>query len=68
VKAPQALLWQPGHHEAKSSKAEEPKEGKQEAAGSDAVLVMAGIELVFFLVAGVVLCFGFGMSIVLITY
>jgi len=27
-----------------------------------------GIELIFFLVAGVVLCFGFGMKIMLITY
>jgi len=32
------------------------------------VLVLAGIELIFFLVAGVVLCFGYGMKIVLITY
>jgi len=32
------------------------------------VLVLAGTELFFFLVAGVVLCFGFGMKIMLITY
>jgi len=31
------------------------------------VLVSAGIELNFFLVAGVVLCFGFGMKIMLTT-
>jgi len=32
------------------------------------VLALAGIELIFFLVAGVVLCFGFGMKIMLIIY
>ena len=30
-----------------------------------AVLVLAGIELVFFLVAGIVLCFGFSTRIML---
>jgi len=34
----------------------------------DLVLVSAGVELIFFLVAGVVLCFGFGMKIMFITY
>jgi len=32
------------------------------------VLLLAGIELIFFLITGVVLCFGFGMKIMLITY
>jgi len=32
------------------------------------VLVLAGIELIFFLVACVVVCFGFVMKIVLITH
>jgi len=32
------------------------------------VLVLAGIELIFFLVAGIVLCFGFRKRIMLITY
>ena len=32
------------------------------------VLVLAGIELVFFLVAGIVLCVGFRMKIMLITH
>ena len=31
------------------------------------VLVLAGIELIFFLVAGAVLCFGFSVSMMLIT-
>jgi len=31
------------------------------------VLVSAGIELIFFLVVGIVLCFGFGVKIMLIT-
>ena len=31
------------------------------------VLVLAGIELIFFLVAGIVLCFGFSVRIMLIT-
>ena len=34
---------------------------------SIAVLVSAGIELIFFLVAGTVLCFGFSVRIMLIT-
>ena len=29
------------------------------------MLVLAGIELIIFLVAGIVLCFGFGMRIML---
>jgi len=32
------------------------------------VLVSAGIELIFFLVADIVLCFGFRMRIMLITH
>jgi len=32
------------------------------------VLVLAGIELIFFVVAGIVLCFGFRMRIMLITH
>ena len=32
------------------------------------VLVSAGIKLIFFLVAGIVLCFGFRMRIMLITH
>jgi len=32
------------------------------------VLVSSGIELIFFLVAGIVLCFGFSVRIVLITH
>ena len=32
------------------------------------VLVSAGIELIFFLVAGIVLCFGFSRKIMLITH
>ena len=32
------------------------------------VLVSAGIELIFFLVAGTVLCFGFSVRIMLITH
>jgi len=32
------------------------------------VLVLAGIELIFILVAGIMLCFEFGMSIMLITH
>ena len=32
------------------------------------VLVSAGIELIFFLVAGIVLCFGFSMRIMLIAH
>ena len=32
------------------------------------VLVSARIELIFFLVAGIVLCFGFRMRIMLITH
>ena len=32
------------------------------------VLVSAGIELIFFLVAGIVLCFGFSRRIMLITH
>ena len=32
------------------------------------VLALAGIELIFFLVAGIVLCFGFSMTIKLITH
>jgi len=32
------------------------------------VLVLAEIELIFFLVTGVVSCFGFGMKIKLVTY
>ena len=32
------------------------------------VLVLAGIKLIFFLVAGIVLCFGFRIRIVLITH
>jgi len=32
------------------------------------ILVSAGIELIFFLIIGVVLCFGFGMKIMPITY
>ena len=31
----------------------------------DAILVLAGIELIFFLVVGGVLCFGFGLKIML---
>ena len=31
-------------------------------------VVSAGIELIFFLVAGAVLCFGFGVRIMLITH
>ena len=31
------------------------------------VLVLAGIELIFFLVAGTVLCFGFSVRMMLIT-
>jgi len=31
-------------------------------------LVSAGLELIFFLVAGTVLCFGCSMRIILITY
>lgn len=31
------------------------------------ILVSAGIESVFFLVAGMVLCFGFQMTIMLVT-
>ena len=34
---------------------------------SPSVLVSAGIELIFFLVAGTVLCFGFSVRITLIT-
>jgi len=33
-----------------------------------AVLVFTGIELIFFLVAGIALCFGFSMRIMSITY
>ena len=36
--------------------------------GVDTVLVLAGIELIFFLVAGTVLCFGFRMRTMLITH
>ena len=32
------------------------------------VLVLAGLELIFFLVAGVVLCFGFSRTIMWITH
>jgi len=32
------------------------------------VLVLTGIELIFFLVAGIVLCFGFSMRRMLIMY
>ena len=32
------------------------------------VLVLAGIELIFFLVAGTVLCFGFSVRMMLITH
>ena len=32
------------------------------------VLVSARIELIFFLVAGIVLCFGFSMRIILVTH
>ena len=35
--------------------------------GRHDVLVLAGIELIFFLVAGTVLCFGFSVRIMLIT-
>jgi len=35
---------------------------------SQVVLVSAAIELIFFLLANVVLCFGFGVKIMLITY
>ena len=37
------------------------------ASGKDSVLVSSGIELIFFLVAGTVLCFGFSVRIMLIT-
>ena len=36
--------------------------------GCAPVLVLAGTELMFFLVAGIVLCFGFSMRIMLITH
>ena len=35
--------------------------------GGPSVLVSAGTELIFFLVAGTVLCFGFSVRIMLIT-
>ena len=38
------------------------------AKASDTVLVSAGIKLIFFLVAGIVLCFGFRMRIMLVTH
>ena len=34
----------------------------------NSVLVLAGIELIFFLLAGIMLCFGFRMRIMLITH
>jgi len=34
----------------------------------ETVIVLAGIELIFILVAGVLQCFGFGMKLMLITY
>jgi len=34
----------------------------------NSVLVVAGIELIFFLVAGIVLCLGFRVRIMLITH
>ena len=37
-------------------------------AGCEDVLVLAGIELIFFLVAGTVLCFGFSVRMMLITH
>ena len=42
----------------------------QKAGGfvSQGVLVLAGIELIFFLVAGIVLCFGFGTRRMLIMH
>ena len=42
--------------------------GASAAAAFLAVLVSARTELTFFLVAGVVLCFGFSMRITLITH
>ena len=36
--------------------------------GKEGVLVSAGIEIIFFLVAGTVLCFRFSMKIMLITH
>ena len=39
----------------------------QHSARKDFVLVLAGVQLIFFIVAGMVLCFGFVLKTVLIT-
>ena len=44
------------------------REGRAALPLHRAALVSAGIELIFFLVAGIVLCFGFSMRRMLITH